>query len=251
MSVLLLAAAAAATPDIVICADRPAKANGACTVPAGHWQLELSAVDWTRTTTGGSRTDVSSFGATVVKLGLGDRSDMEVGWSPYVRVHSRGATASGIGDVVVRYKQRLTRSDAPIQAGLIPFVKLPTADHDIGNDRVEGGLAAPISFSLAPTVSLTLGPELDLLADGDGRGYHPGVTNLVNLGINPAPGLTLSAELWNNVNFDPAGAVKQWSADAAVAYAAGKRIQLDAGANVGLNRATPDAEVYAGVSVLF
>ncbi len=36
IAALLLAAAAA-------CPDRPSKANGACTVPVGHWQLEVSA----------------------------------------------------------------------------------------------------------------------------------------------------------------------------------------------------------------
>jgi hypothetical protein len=255
MSALVLLAAATATPDLTICADRPAKANGVCTVPAGHWQLEVSAVDWTRTKDGGSRTDITSLGASVVKLGLTGASDIEVGWAPYIRVRSGDATGhatlSGAGDVVVRYKQRLTLYEAPVQAGLIPFVKLPTADHDIGNGKVEGGLAAPVSFSLAPTISLTLGPELDLLSDADGHGYHPGVTNLVNLGISATPRLALSAELWNNLNFDPGGTVRQWSADAAVAYEASKRVQLDGGANFGLDRATPGVELYAGVSVLF
>ncbi len=255
MSALVLLAAAAATPDLVICADRPAKANATCTVPVGHWQLETAGVDWTRTKDAGSRTDVASLGASILKLGLSGTSDLEVGWTPYIRVRSRDATghvtASGVGDVVVRYKQRLTRTGAPVQAGLIPFVKLPTADHDIGNGKVEGGLAAPITFLLSPVISLTLGPELDLLSDSDRYGHHPGVTNLVNLGISAAPGLTLTAELWNNVNFDPAGTVRQWSADAAAAYAASKRVQLDGGANFGLNRATPDVELYAGVSILF
>jgi hypothetical protein len=255
MSALVLLAAAAATPDLAICADRPAKANATCTVPTGHWQIETSAIDWTRTKDSGSRTDVTSLGASVLKLGLTDSSDVEVGWAPYIRVRSPDATGhatvSGMGDLVVRYKRRITRSDAPVQVGVIPFVELPTAHQDIGNGKVEGGLAAPVSFSLAPAISLTLGPELDLLSDADGHGYHPGVGNLISLGISAAPRLTLTAELWNNLNFDPAGTVRQWSADAAVAYTASKRIQIDAGANFGLNRATPDVELYAGVSVLF
>jgi hypothetical protein len=253
-ALLIAAAATAATPDFVICADRPAKANGVCTVPTAHWQLEASAIDWSRTTDGGgSRTDATSIGASTVKLGLSDRSDIEVGWTPYVLVRSRDAASSvsGVGDVVVRYKHRLAPADGPVQLGLLPFVKLPTADRAIGNGQVEGGLAVPISFALAPAVSLTLGPELDLLSDADRHGYHPGIANVVNLGISAGPRLTLTAELWNSLNFEPAGTVRQWSADAAIAYAAGKRVQLDGGANFGLNRATPDVELYAGVSLLF
>jgi hypothetical protein len=31
---------------------------------------------------------------------------------------------------------------------LIPFVKLPAASRGLGNDKVEGGVALPIGFSL-------------------------------------------------------------------------------------------------------
>jgi hypothetical protein len=36
-----------------------------------------------------------------------------------------------------------------------------------------------------------------------------------------------------------------------VAYLVSKDLQLDAGANFGLNRETPDVELYAGFSVRF
>jgi hypothetical protein len=37
---LLCAGSAAAADEQPICADRPGKATGTCTVPAGHWQVE-------------------------------------------------------------------------------------------------------------------------------------------------------------------------------------------------------------------
>jgi hypothetical protein len=63
--------------------------------------------------------------------------------------------------------------------------------------------------------------------------------------------VTFIAELWSNLNFDPVGTTKQASADAAVAYLVNGRFQLDAGANLGLTRDTPDIEVYAGASIRF
>jgi hypothetical protein len=258
MSALLLAAAAAAAAtaqDPIICADRPAKANGVCTVSAGHWQLEVSAIDWTHDQNGDSRTDIASVGSTFVKLGLSESSDVELGFSPYVEIRNRSADvrdrSSGFGDVVVRYKRRLSRADAAAQVAFIPFVKLPTAHHAIGNGRVEGGIATAISFTSKSGVSVTFGPEVDILADGDGRGYHPGLTNLVNASVGVTPQLSLSAELWNNLNFDPAGTVRQLSLDGSAALLATNNLQLDAGANVGLNRQTPDLELYAGTSVRF
>lgn len=251
---LLMVAAAAAQP-LTVCADRPSKANGTCTVPAGHWQVELSGIDWARTSDGDARTDLTSFGQTFVKLGLTDRSDIELVTPAYVRLSIRDAAAiehvSGFGDAVLRYKQRLTTAEAAVQAGVIAFVKLPTASHDIGNGRVEGGVAVPLSLATKAGPTITLGPEIDVLADADGHGYHAQVVNLVNVGITPAPRLSLSAEIWNATNFDPSGTVHLWSADASAAYLTSNRVQVDGGANFGLNQATPDVEFYGGVSVLF
>ena len=63
--------------------------------------------------------------------------------------------------------------------------------------------------------------------------------------------LSLTGELWGQWDWDPAGTGKQVSADGAVAYLAGQNLQLDAGANFGLNRQTTDVELYAGVSTRF
>jgi hypothetical protein len=52
-------------------------------------------------------------------------------------------------------------------------------------------------------------------------------------------------------NCDAAGTVKQASADGAVAYLVNDNFQIDGGANFGLNRQTPDVELYAGVSARF
>jgi hypothetical protein len=250
--ILLLAAAAQAA---TICADRPSKANGTCTVPAGHWQLEVSGVDWARTESSGTRTDVTSFGQTFIKLGLTDSSDVELVTPAYVRVHGSdpmsSARVSGLGDTSIRLKLRLTDLNSPVQAAVIPFVKLPTASHSIGNGKAEGGVAVPLNVATKAGLTVTIGPEVDVAADADGHGYHAALINLINVGISPAQRLSLSAELWNATNFDPAGTIHLWSADLSAAYLASRRMQLDGGANVGLSRATPDVELYLGASLLF
>lgn len=235
--------AASDAPALTICADRPSKANGTCTVPVGHWQIEASAVDWMRMDGG----DMTSIGQTFVKYGLSRNSDLELGLTPYEHVGGH----SGVGDTLVRYKHRLTGDDAAVQVGLIPFVKLPTATHNLGNGKVEGGLVALVSVATNAGATVTLGPEVDLDADADGHGYHLAVSNLVNVGVSATPKLSLSAELWSSINFDPAHTARQWSLDGCAAFLASNRVQLDAGANFGLNRATPDVELYAGASVLF
>lgn len=248
-------AGAAEAQEAPICTDRPTKANAVCTVPPGAFQLETSGVGWTLAKGGGTRTELLTVASSFAKIGLSDRSDLQIGFTPFAELTSRAAGASnrvsGFGDMVVRYKHRFTPEDARVQMALIPFVKIPTAAAGLGNDKVEGGVALPISFALAGPVTMTLGPELDLLADGDGLGRHLALVNLINLSVAVAPRWTLAGELWTNFNLDPAGTIEQASADAAVAYAVSSALQLDIGTNVGLTADTPDLEIYAGLSFRF
>jgi len=245
----------ASAAEAPICTDRPTKANAVCTVPAGKVQLEAGAVGWSLTKGGGSRTERLMLGSSLVKVGLTSRSDLQLGFTPYLRSRAKQDSVaerrSGFGDVLVRYKYRLTLDSAPVQAGVIPFVILPTARKGLGSGKVEGGIAVSVSFVVSGPVTVTFGPELDLLADEDGRGRHVALVNVVNISTSIAPRLTVAGEIWTNFNFDRGTTAKQASADAAVAYAVAPSLQLDAGVNLGLTRETADVEAYAGLSIRF
>jgi hypothetical protein len=239
-----------------ICADRPGKATSACTVPTGRWQIETGFADWTLQKGGGERDTSLAIGETTFKYGLSNSTDIEVDVTPWERATSRGpeghASASGFGDVKLIAKQALTSADAPLQLVAMPIVKLPTAGHSLGSGRVETGLLIPISYSIPKTpFSLALTPEVDWSADGDGHGHHAAMAQVVSLGWQATDKLNLSAELWAGWDWDPSGTTRQASADGAVAYLLNNDVQLDAGANVGLNRSTPDMELYGGVSLRF
>jgi hypothetical protein len=239
-----------------ICADRPGKATSACTVPVGHWQLETGIADWSLQKAGGERDTSLALGETTVKYGLTDGSDIEADVTPWERSNSHlGAfrqSASGFGDVNLIYKQRLTSSDAPLQVIAMPVVKIPTAKHSLGNGEWEAGLLIPIAYSIPKSqLSIGLTPELDWAADADGHGHHAAMEQVVSLGWASTSKLDLSAELWRQWDWDPSGTTRQASADGAVAYLLSNSVQLDAGANFGLNRDTPDVELYAGYSQRF
>lgn len=250
-----LAAALLAAADAPICPDRPGKASAACTVPAARWQIELGLADWSLTKSANERTELTSFASTTVKFGLSNSSDVEVAVTPHERLASTGSLGfrpiSGFGDIILRYKQRLTPLSASMQLAIFPFVKLPAATGPLGNGKIEGGLIVPVSFNLGGPVTMTLGPELDLLANADGRGMHVAVVNVVNFSAPLGRRLTLSGELWGNLNRDPGGVVRQASMDGAVAYAVSHGFQLDAGANFRLSGDTPNVELYGGMSVRF
>jgi hypothetical protein len=96
--------------------------------------------------------------------------------------------------------------------------------------------------------SLTLGPELDVLADSDGHGHHAAATGLINVSHALSSRLTLAVELWAQNNRDPAGTIRQRSADVALSFLVNPTLQLDVGANFGLNSSTPDSQIYLGLS---
>jgi hypothetical protein len=248
--------AAASADEQPICADRPGKATSTCTVPSGHWQIEAGLADWSLQRGGGERDTALVIGETTFKYGLSDHSDIEVDVTPWQRMTSRAAgvheSASGIGDVKLLYKQELTADDAPLQVTALPFVKAPTAKRSLGNGKWEGGLLVPIGYAIGKSpFSIGLTPELDWAADADGHGHHTAMVQVASLGWQATDKLNLSAEIWGQWDWDPAGTTRQASADGAAAYLLSNSLQLDGGANFGLNRETPDVELYAGVSKRF
>jgi hypothetical protein len=251
-----LGSAVWAGADAPICAARPGKSTPACTVPAGHFQLETGLVDWSLQKSSEQRDTSLAIGETTFKYGLTDRSDIEVDITPWQRSTSRAGPvrhrASGFGDVTLAYKQQLTSNDAALQIAAEPVVKIPTAKHSLGNGKWEAGLLIPVGYAI-PNTPLSVGatPELDWAADGDGHGHHAAMAQVVSLGWAASDKLGLSAELWGQRDWDPAGTTRQYSADASVAFLPSNDVQLDAGANFGHNRETPDVELYAGVSKRF
>jgi hypothetical protein len=252
----LSSGAAVAAEDQPICPDRPSKSTGPCTVPQGKWQIETGLVDWSRDRSSGLTTNTVNWGNSAIKYGIGPNTDIEVWLTPLetVRVHGGGNDMHGssFGDTLLRVKYKMTRDDAPVQVAIDPFVKIPTANHQLGNAKVEGGLLVPVQIALGKSpLTVSLDPELDWLADQDGRGHHAAMIQLLDLGWQATKKLNVTTEIWSQWDLDPSGTATQRSWDAAVAYLVTKDFQLDAGANFGLNHRTPGLELYTGVSVRF
>ncbi|MEA9706330.1 transporter [Xanthomonas campestris] len=239
-----------------LCTDRPTKANSTCTVPAGAWQLETDIGSYTRDSQPGTRIETSVFTNPTLKYGVSDRIDLQLNWAPQLQVkttdRATGARSSlsGGGDIYLRMKARFYESDTATVA-VLPFVKAPTARTGLGNDEWEGGIALPINFALPNSFSLTFGPEVDWLADSDGSGNHIAVINAINLARPLTPKLSMAVEVWSSINRDPAETIEQYSADIATAYLINPLLQLDVGANFGLNDRNPDAQVYVGLAHRF
>lgn len=241
-----------------LCTDRPTKSTGPCTVDAGHWQVESDIYNWTQQSLGGVTTTTELFTNPTLKLGVTNTLDVEVNIAPYERITTRSGgvttTAEGVGDLYLRAKWAPIGDDGGSFAfALVPYVKVPTASHSIGNGEVEGGVVAPIQFTLSNNLQVLFDPEIDVLADASGSGYHANTISLVSLTYPVSKTVNVSAELWGDANFDPSGTVSQASFDLGAAWIPAKQpdLQFDGGVNLGLNKATPSVQAYVGISHRF
>ena len=238
--------------------DRPAKSTDPYTVDAGHFQYEADLFNYTYQKTGGVRTTTWFGPDPTFKIGLTNTLDFEVNIAPFEQVditdQSTGLSSqfNGVSDLFFRAKINVWGNDGGTTAfALIPYLKAPTAPNGIGNGATEGGFIVPLNVSLPNDLSLLLNTELDILKDGLGDGYHTGYVNIISLSGPIVKDVTLTGELWSSINQDPSDTIRQYSFDTAIAWTVRPNLQLDAGANVGLNRETPAIQAYAGVAQRF
>lgn len=237
--------------------DRPPKANSPYTVDAGHFQYETDIVNFADQLSGPMRGYTLLAPNPTFKEGITNNLDLEVniGFAGVYAANPATGQSSmtwGNTDLYTRAKLNLWGNDGGQSAfALIPYVKVPTAPPGIGNGAVEGGVIAPLSISLPSDFTFSFNSELDALKDSGGNGRHANYVNLVNLSRPIVKDVTLYLELWSDYNADPSQKITQYSFDTAVTWLMRPNLQLDFGADFGLNSATPTIQLFAGLSQRF
>jgi Putative MetA-pathway of phenol degradation len=238
--------------------DRPPKANVPYTVDAGHFQYETDIVNFADQLSGSTPGYILLAPNPTLKAGLTNNVDLELNIAPLVGVHTSNpapgvsSTTWGNSDLFVRAKANLWGNDGGTSAfALIPYVKAPTAPPGIGNGAVEGGVIAPLSISLPNGFTLLFNSEVDVLKDSADNNRHANYVNLVDLSHEIVKNVTLYVEFWSDFNNDPTQRTVQYTFDMAFAWVVRPNLQLDFGADIGLNSAAPTIQVFAGLSQRF
>jgi hypothetical protein len=251
---LILAGQASAQELRDLCADRPGKGTPPCILDVGHLQAEVGLGDYVRDRQDGVKTDDFTFADFELRYGLTPTLEAELAWTPYTTQRTRGpgfkSRETGVGDVGLSLRQSLMNPDGGgASIAVQPFVTAPSATHGFGAGGWAGGVVVPMSFALTSEVALAASPEVDVAPDAAGGGTHLAWGGAVGLSRAFGP-VQAGVELWGSVDDDPAGTTRQASLDFTAAWipASQPNLQLEAGVNGGLNHATPDVEVYLGVS---
>ena len=234
--------------------DRPTKSNSPITVDAGQFQYETDLFNYTHSNFGGVSRQYTAFDP-VLKVGLTNSIDLELQFTGYNWIDEQASGAGsahfqGQGDLILRPKFNLFGNEGGNAAALIPYVKFPTAARGVGNGQAEGGLIAPISFTLPLNFTLLVEPEVDVLKNAADTGHHFNFTQLINISHPIGSQVTVFGEVYSSLGTD-AHSPPVYTFDAAVAWLVTKTIQLDLGANIGLNSNAPNLQLYTGLAQRF
>ncbi len=236
--------------------DRPDTTESPYTLDAGHFQVELSLVDFVHDSrnSDGVKRRTLSFAPMLIKAGILDNFDLQLGIDPLTRERQTDdatgvrTTTEGFGDLTLRGKVNLWGNDGGQTAfAIMPFIKFPTARGALGNGKVEGGLILPLGVDLGHDLSLGLMQELDFVRV-DGTDHHTiDWVHTVTLGFPIAGDLGGYVEYAGFANLNHAEEYRGY-ANAGLTYALTPDVQLDAGTRVGLTRAADDLGLFLGIS---
>jgi hypothetical protein len=221
--------------------DRPDTTESPHTVDAGHFQMEWEIAAWEKD---GSARQLT-LGELNAKVGLTDSSDLQVILPFYQKARMGG---EGFGDMEVRLKQNLWGNDEGRTAlGLMPFVRIPTANGSLGNGEWEGGLIVPLGLEGPAGWDFGTMAEVDLEADDDGKGHH-----LVAL-VSATASHAITEEVamfFEGVALRSFEAGAEWEAyfNTGMTWQPVENWQLDGGVRLGLTGASTDVTPFLGIS---
>jgi hypothetical protein len=186
--------------------DGPGTTESPYTVDAGHFQIEMTFVDYTsdKQTFDGVKVQLEwlSIAPMILKIGLLNSLDLQLVLEPYVHVSEREngfseVTRQGFGDMTVRFKYNLWGNDRGRTAcAVTPYVKFPTSQDNVGSDIVEGGIIVPFAAELPWDFGLGLTTRFATVQDIlGGEDRHLEFGNSIELGIRSSVTWTVT---WNS-----------------------------------------------------
>lgn len=230
------------------------------TVDAGHFQIAIDLASYTlarlRLDGQRTRTETWSFASTLVKVGLFDNVDVELRLPSYTVERERDFTIErrsrreGVGDLTWQLKVNLCGNDGgPFQAAVMPLIKIPTAQHGLGNGSVEGGILVPTDFTLP--AGFDVGATANFLFENgsDGR-FFVDFAPSVSLNYIVFERMHLFTEIEVSVN---TRARSPWTSIVTTGtdFKITPDVQIFAEASIGLTPASDDVSAIAGVSLRY
>jgi len=237
--------------------DGPGATESPYTVDAGHFQVEMTLFGYSsyKETLDGVkyRYDWWSIGPINLKVGLFNKLDMQLVLEPYNHAHEREdgyyeATRKGVGDTTLRFKLNCWGNDGGSTAlALTPYVKFPTSEKGLGNDKVAGGLIVPLSIALPADFYLGLSGGIAKVRSSTEQHYHTEYTSSIALAHSLFGDLEGYVEYFNALSTErDVGRVATFNTG--LIYSLTDNLQLNSGVNIGLTKWADDWYGFVGLA---
>lgn len=210
-----------------LCPDRGAIQT--CIVDEGHVQVETSLVDWFN-----DSESTLLIGDTVVRLGLSQTTEVQVGFSPWVRKSDR------VGHSDLRLAVRHNIKDDRLSLAVQPMVIVPLGSERVTQGSWSAGAALALTYDISPQTQFYASPTVMI-------GSEPVISGA--LGINQ----TIYGPFGGTIElFGQHGAGQtQILLDFTTVWAASEDVEVDLNANIGLTRDAPALQLILGVTRRF
>jgi hypothetical protein len=232
--------------------ERSSKADGPYSLDAGHFQIESNLYSYGRNNdcSGGNCTHTTqdfAGGTTTLRLGLTDHTDLQIISDLYHYIRTKDETTgakdtrNGFGDTQVRLKMNFIGNNPndKFSLGLIPFVKLPTNQNNLGNNDVEGGVELPFNVNFTDGWSLGGMTALNAVRNLNDDGYDPAYVNALVLGKSLTDTISAYGEFYT-YKVDQSGSHWLNTADFGVSYNVTPNFKIDANTYIGVSDAADD-----------
>ena len=256
-SLVLIAAltAPAHAEERDFCANRPGLNTPACTLAPGELMAEVGVLTWNHQEDGASRDDTLTVGDTTLRIGLTERSELQLGFTPYVHDRQRDklsgavSAASSTGDATIAWRRGIAGPNG--QVALQAYVTLPVGRSPGGAGDWGAGVLVPMGFDLGRGFQVVFTPEVDAAVDASGSGRHLAFGSAAGLSYRLAKsvGLTIEAKVLHDL--DTAGHDTLAEAAASLAWQTGKTFQLDVELDQRLAGGVPDQSLKFGLAKRF
>ena len=252
---LALASSAAGAEDREYCPDRPGLGTPACTMSPGKASLEVGLADWTVQSDPDERSDTFTLGDVLLRYGIAEHAEVQVGWASLGFSRSRDRLTSevehysGTGDVTLALRRNFAHPDGTgLSLAVMPYVTLPLGREPIGDGDWSAGVLVPLTYELSDTWALATTSEIDAAVDENGKGRHLSLSEVIGASAKLSSKITASVEYAITLDRDPADRHVEHVSGLSLGWQPSDNLQLDLGANLGLNHHADDAEIYFGIS---
>lgn len=235
--ILALPASALAQQEEPIITERPSFSSSPFTLAPATLQIEAGYQYLTDDS--GVDIDVQNLPLLLVRYGLADRVELQVGWGGYAWADVGNRSRDGITDASVGVKWQVTDSTALVPVSLFAGLSVPIGDDEFSNDEADPTVAAFWSYSAAldwfGTVVISE-PDDDTV-----------ISNALGVSLPIDDRLGSYVEYYGT--FGSGG--PQHTLNGGVTYLARYNLQWDAYLAAGLNDRTPDFAFGVGMAYRF